>query len=81
MAVRPRRALARLIVALPWATHAFEFNLHGPGGQIGTYAIEWFLQVVTGRVPSPQALTASVRGEIKALWNRWRASSSGGMRL
>lgn len=34
-------------VALPWATHAFEYNLHGPGGQLATYAIDWFLARVT----------------------------------
>lgn len=34
-------------VSLPWATHAFEFNRHGPGGQLTTYAIEWFLAAVT----------------------------------
>lgn len=49
----------RAFVALPWATHAFEFNLHGPGGQIGTYAIEWFLQVVTRSEPTSAAVKAS----------------------
>jgi acetyl esterase/lipase len=34
-------------VALPWATHAFEFNLNGPGGQLTTYALEHFLAAVT----------------------------------
>ena len=34
-------------VSLPWATHAFEFNLNGPGGQLTTYAVEWFLAAVT----------------------------------
>jgi acetyl esterase/lipase len=37
----------RVFVSLPWATHAFDFNLHGPGGQLTTYAIEWFLKSVT----------------------------------
>jgi acetyl esterase/lipase len=32
---------------LPWATHAFDYNLHGPGGQISTYAVEHFLTAVT----------------------------------
>ena len=32
---------------LPWATHAFDFNAAGPGGQISSYAIEWFLAAVT----------------------------------
>ena len=34
-------------VALPWATHGFEFNLHGPGGQLTTFALEWFLAAGT----------------------------------
>ena len=34
-------------VALPWATHGCEFNLHGPGGQLTTFALEWFLAAVT----------------------------------
>jgi acetyl esterase/lipase len=34
-------------VALPWATHGFEFNLHGPSGQLTTFALEWFLAAVT----------------------------------
>ncbi len=37
----------RVFVQLPWATHAFDFNLHGPGGQLTTYAVEWFLARVT----------------------------------
>jgi acetyl esterase/lipase len=32
---------------LPWATHAFDFNRAGPGGQISSYAVEWFLARVT----------------------------------
>ncbi|HVV53770.1 MAG TPA: alpha/beta hydrolase [Mucilaginibacter sp.] len=32
---------------LPWATHAFDFNLYGPGGQLSTYAVEQFLNEVT----------------------------------
>jgi acetyl esterase/lipase len=34
-------------VSLPWATHAFDFNLNGPGGQLTTYAVEQFLVAVT----------------------------------
>ncbi|MEP6671284.1 MAG: alpha/beta hydrolase [Chthoniobacter sp.] len=34
-------------VRLPWATHAFDFNFNGPGGQISTYAVETFLRSVT----------------------------------
>lgn len=36
-----------VFVSLPWATHAFEVNRNGPGGQLTTYAIEWFLAAVT----------------------------------
>jgi acetyl esterase/lipase len=36
-----------LFVSLPWATHAFEYNLNGPGGQITTYTVGWFLDAVT----------------------------------
>ncbi len=36
-----------VFVSLPWATHAFEYNLSGPGGQLTTYAVEWFLAAVT----------------------------------
>ena len=36
-----------VLVSLPWATHAFEYNLHGPGGQLTTYALERFLAKVT----------------------------------
>ncbi|MEY4938491.1 MAG: hypothetical protein RIQ93_226 [Verrucomicrobiota bacterium] len=34
-------------ISLPWATHAFDFNLNGPGGQLTTFAVEWFLAAVT----------------------------------
>ncbi|MBL9201179.1 MAG: alpha/beta hydrolase [Opitutaceae bacterium] len=48
LAVRLREArVAHAYVALPWATHGFEFNLHGPGGQLTTFALEWFLAAVT----------------------------------
>jgi hypothetical protein len=36
-----------VFVSLPWASHAFEYNLNGPGGQLTTYALEWFLAAVT----------------------------------
>ena len=39
--------VAHLFVSLPWATHAFEFNINGPGGQLTTFSIEWFLAAVT----------------------------------
>ncbi|MFA6289632.1 MAG: alpha/beta hydrolase [Opitutaceae bacterium] len=34
-------------VSLPWATHAFDYNLYGPSGQLTSYSIEWFLAAVT----------------------------------
>ncbi len=36
-----------VFISLPWATHAFEYNLNGPGGQLTTFAVEWFLAAVT----------------------------------
>lgn len=36
---------------LPWATHAFDFNPDGPGGQLESYALEWFLAAVTAPAP------------------------------
>ena len=50
MRLQARLAEARVphvYVELPWATHAFEYNLTGPGGQLATYALERFLQAVT----------------------------------
>jgi acetyl esterase/lipase len=32
---------------LPWATHGFDYNINGPGGQLSTYTVERFLKVVT----------------------------------
>jgi acetyl esterase/lipase len=32
---------------LPWATHGFDYNLNGPGGQLSTYAVEKFLSPLT----------------------------------
>jgi len=29
---------------LPWATHGFDYNINGPGGQLSNYAVETFLQ-------------------------------------
>jgi acetyl esterase/lipase len=34
---------------LPWATHGFDFNLRGPGGQLSTYAVMRFLDNVVDR--------------------------------
>jgi acetyl esterase/lipase len=35
------------VVRLPWATHAIEVNLNGPGGQVTSYAVERFLARAT----------------------------------
>lgn len=32
---------------LPWATHGFDYNLNGPGGQLSTYTVGVFLNSVT----------------------------------
>jgi acetyl esterase/lipase len=34
------------LLDLPWATHGFDFNLHGPGGQLSTESILAFLKAV-----------------------------------
>ncbi|GAB2688678.1 hypothetical protein GCM10027037_09040 [Mucilaginibacter koreensis] len=34
-------------LTLPWATHGFDYNLRGPGGQLSTYAVLRFLEAVT----------------------------------
>lgn len=36
-------------LSLPWATHGFDFNADGPGGQLADYAIMHFLDAVTSR--------------------------------
>ncbi len=41
-----------LLLRLPWATHSFDFNFSGPGGQISTYAIEHFLRAVMECAPA-----------------------------
>jgi acetyl esterase/lipase len=41
------RGVPHVFLSLPWATHACEFNLAGPGGQLTTFAVEWFLAAVT----------------------------------
>lgn len=37
-----------LFISLPWATHAFDVNLSGPGGQLSVYALEAFLRATVG---------------------------------
>ncbi|HCN84932.1 MAG TPA: alpha/beta hydrolase [Sphingobacteriaceae bacterium] len=35
------------LLKLPWAVHGFDYNLNGPGGQLSTYAVTYFLKSVT----------------------------------
>lgn len=35
------------LLKLPWATHGFDYNLYGPGGQLSTYVVEGFINMVT----------------------------------
>ncbi|WP_256012039.1 alpha/beta hydrolase [Desertivirga xinjiangensis] len=34
-------------LSLPWATHGFDYNINGPGGQLSTFVIKKFLKDVT----------------------------------
>jgi len=36
-------------IELPWATHAFDYSLNGPSGQIATSAVDLFLRAVLTR--------------------------------
>ena len=31
---------------LPWATHGFDYTLHGPGGQLSTWTVKRFLEAI-----------------------------------
>ncbi len=42
-----RLHVKHFLLALPWATHGCDFNLNGPSGQLATYTVERFLNVVT----------------------------------
>ena len=44
-----------VMIELPWAVHAFDYNLSGPGGQLTTYAVKEFLAAVCAQNPKPQA--------------------------
>jgi acetyl esterase/lipase len=39
--------VANVLVSLPWATHACDFNPRGPSGRLSWEALEWFLAAVT----------------------------------
>ncbi|MGF7040455.1 alpha/beta hydrolase fold domain-containing protein [Mucilaginibacter lappiensis] len=42
-----QNGIKHFLLKLPWATHGFDYNLNGPGGQLATYTVERFLKVVT----------------------------------
>ncbi|MDN3550891.1 alpha/beta hydrolase [Mucilaginibacter aquaedulcis] len=42
-----QNGIKHFLLKLPWATHGFDYNLHGPGGQLATYTVERFLKAVT----------------------------------
>ncbi|MFI5338117.1 MAG: alpha/beta hydrolase, partial [Opitutales bacterium] len=46
-----RAGVPHLLLELPWATHGFDYNLDGPGGQLADHAIERFLRGVTEPPP------------------------------
>jgi dipeptidyl aminopeptidase/acylaminoacyl peptidase len=48
-----RAGVPHLLVELPWATHGFDYNLDGPGGQLADYAIERFLHRVAALPAAP----------------------------
>ena len=45
--VLDRKGVRHYFLSLPWATHAFDYNLNGPGGQLATYALAHFLLTTT----------------------------------
>jgi len=38
--------VTHMLVSIPWATHALEYNPSGPSGQLTDYAVAWFLASV-----------------------------------
>jgi acetyl esterase/lipase len=34
-------------LTLPWATHGFDYNINGPGGQLSTHSVLYFLEKIT----------------------------------
>lgn len=46
-----QNGIRHYLLKLPWATHGFDYNLNGPGGQLSTYAVERFLNVVSPPAP------------------------------
>jgi len=57
------QGVPHLNLLLPWATHAFDFNLRGPGGQLTRYALAWYLARVTEpKGTKTQDLDTELRG-------------------
>ena len=56
LAVNPRilaeAGVPHVLVELPWGVHAFDYNLHGPGGQLTRYAVAEFLRAVCVPIPA-----------------------------
>jgi acetyl esterase/lipase len=46
-----QNGIKHYLLKLPWATHGFDFNLNGPGGQLSTYAVMNFLKAVCRPAP------------------------------
>lgn len=46
-----QNGIRHYLLKLPWATHGFDYNLNGPGGQLSTYAVERFLNAVSPAAP------------------------------
>lgn len=47
-------AISHAYIQLPWATHVFDANLNGPGGQLFVYALERFLDTLFPEMARPQ---------------------------
>jgi acetyl esterase/lipase len=43
------QSVPNLYIELPWATHAFDYNFNGPGGQISKHAVISFLSSILSR--------------------------------
>lgn len=41
-----QNGIKHFLLKLPWATHGFDYNLNGPGGQLATYVVIRFLNKV-----------------------------------
>lgn len=46
-----QNGIKHYLLKLPWATHGFDYNLNGPGGQLSTFAVEAFLNTVCPTAP------------------------------